>query len=96
MPRRERLRAFARHAAERSCVLRSLKVSLVVGTVLALINHYDLVVGANITVSGLAQILLSYVVPFSVSTFSSASQAMSTEELVARHPSRANILGGDF
>jgi hypothetical protein len=32
---------FLKHACEKTCVYRSMKVALLVGTVLALINHYD-------------------------------------------------------
>ena len=75
----ERLRIFVRYAGERACVLRSLKVALFVGTVLAFINHYDAILARSLGATGLLQILLTYAVPYSVATFGSASQGLQTE-----------------
>jgi len=46
----------------------ALKVALVVGTILNLINHFDLLLGTPITTGTLVQIGLTYVVPYCVST----------------------------
>jgi hypothetical protein len=46
----------------------ALRVALVVGTVLNVINHFDLVLGAPLTQMALVQIGLTYVVPYCVST----------------------------
>ena len=43
-------------------------VSAVVGTVLNLINHYDLLVGAPLTTGAALQLGLTYMVPYLVST----------------------------
>ena len=89
VPAMERLRIFASYAAERRCVLRSLKVALVVGTVLALINHYQTIFSGSLGVTGLVQILLTYAVPYSVATFGSASQAVQMQLAVrprSTHP----------
>jgi hypothetical protein len=79
VPTGERLRIFAKYAAERACILRSLNVALVVGTVLALINHYSAILSATLDAVQFSQILLTYGVPFSVSIFGSASQAVEME-----------------
>lgn len=60
-------------AALRSDVLRTaLKVALVVGTILALINHGPALLSLSLTSSNLLQILLTYLVPYCVSTHSAA------------------------
>ncbi len=79
MPAKGRARLFAKYAFEKRCVARSLKVALVVGTVLALINHFDSIVSASLGVTEMFQILLTYAVPYSVSTFGSAMQAAQME-----------------
>ena len=44
------------------------KLRLVVGTILNLINHFDLLLGTSVTDSALVQIGLTYIVPYCVST----------------------------
>jgi hypothetical protein len=84
VPMRERLERFARHACEKNCVLRSLKVALFVGTVLAFINHYDAILSGSLSSAGVVQILVTYAVPYCVATFGSASQAMQMDASSAR------------
>ncbi len=79
MPAKGRARLFARYAFEKRCVARSLKVALVVGTVLALINHFDSMVSASLGVTETFQIILTYAVPYSVSSFGFAMQAAQME-----------------
>ncbi len=78
-PAAERLRAFARYAGERACAVRSAKVALVVGTVLALINHYQALSSGKAGTVEILQILITYLVPYSVATFGSASQGLQME-----------------
>lgn len=73
------MRLFLRHAADRVCIYRAVKVALVVGTVLALINHYDTMFYGELTSTDIFQILITYFVPYCVSTFSSAMQARHIE-----------------
>ncbi|MEX2525545.1 MAG: nitrate/nitrite transporter NrtS [Gammaproteobacteria bacterium] len=47
---------------------QALRVALVVGTVLTIINHYDLFFGKPLTAKVLIQIMLTYTVPYLVST----------------------------
>lgn len=51
-------------------VKSSIKVSLIVGTVLALINHGPAIVQMSLSSDRVVQILLTYLVPYSVSTYS--------------------------
>jgi hypothetical protein len=46
----------------------AVRVAVVIGSVLTLINHFDLLLGAPVTSTVLAQIGLTYVVPYCVST----------------------------
>jgi hypothetical protein len=69
------MRLFLKHAGDRVCVYRSVKVALVVGTVLALINHLDRILSGSLTATNILQMLLTYLVPYSVSTYGSAMQA---------------------
>lgn len=55
-------------------VKRSLLVALVVGTVLALINHYRSLAAGRVGVEEAVQILLTYLVPYVVATFSAGRQ----------------------
>ena len=67
---------FLKYATERTCVVRSLKVALFVGSVLAIINHFDSIISGSLGVATITQILATYAVPFSVATYGSAMQAM--------------------
>lgn len=49
---------------------RSLRVAMVVGTILFLINQADVVMGGHLSLLVAAKIALTYLVPFSVSTYS--------------------------
>lgn len=90
----ERLRIFARYAGERACVLRSIEVALVVGTVLALINHYQSVLAGSVGTVELLQILVTYLVPYSVATFGAASQGLRMELQGMRGAASVLGLGG--
>jgi len=73
------MRSFLKHALDGVCVRRSLKVALVVGTILALINHYNALLCRTVTATDIVQIAITYLVPYSVATFGSAMQARHIE-----------------
>ena len=54
---------------------RSLKVALIVGTVLALINHGDRLLALDLDREAVLKILLTYLVPYCVSTWASVQTA---------------------
>lgn len=54
-----------------SVVKRSVKYSLIVGFVLTLINHSDAIFGGKVTFSRMVRIMLTFLVPYTVSTLSS-------------------------
>ena len=62
--------SFLQLATTRRVTLTALKVAIVVGTVLATINHGDKVVSGGMLSLDWIKLGLSYFVPYSVSTFS--------------------------
>ena len=52
---------------------RSLKVALIVGTILVLINHLDKILGGALTSTDFLKMGLTYIVPFCVSTYAAVS-----------------------
>lgn len=73
------MRLFIKHACDRICIIRSVKVSLIVGTILGLINHSDAIISGTFGRTNIIQVALTYLVPFCVSTFGSAMQARHIE-----------------
>jgi thiamine transporter ThiT len=73
------MKLFLKHATDRGCVILSIQAALVVGTLLALINHYEHIFRGTLTKINIIQILLTYLVPYSVATFGSAMQARRME-----------------
>jgi hypothetical protein len=62
------MKDFFREALEPETIRTAARVALLVGTVLALINHFDLLMDAPFTVKSGVQIGLTYLVPYCVST----------------------------
>ena len=62
---------FWRAATERSTLIVAIKVALIVGTILLAINQGDIVLSGD--VPPIWKIILTYCVPFSVSSFSTAT-----------------------
>lgn len=58
-------------ATSRKVVRRASRIALIVGVILALINHGDRLINADLGLETLAKILLTFCVPYSVSTYSS-------------------------
>lgn len=54
----------------RPVVRRALAVALVVGTILAIINQADVLISGHVSPLVVAKLGLTYLVPFSVSTYS--------------------------
>lgn len=54
----------------RKSMIRAIKISLIIGTLLTIINQGDMII--NGTFPPLWKIILTYLVPFSVSSYSSA------------------------
>ena len=58
-------------ALRREVVLRAVRVALLVGTILALINHGDRLVYGGMEANDYLKIVLTYFVPYCVSTYAS-------------------------
>jgi len=60
-------------AFSREVVFRGLKVGLVVGTILVAINHGDAIISGNLDAAAAWKILMTYLVPYCVSTYAGVS-----------------------
>jgi hypothetical protein len=69
------MRAWLACAVEASVRKRALKVALLVGSILAVINHGDAVITGSATTAIWVKIVLTFLVPYCVATFASV-QAM--------------------
>jgi len=67
-------------AVRRDVVLRGLKVGGIVGTILVAINQGDLLLAGTVPAEALWKILLTYCVPYCVSTYASVSAIRSASE----------------
>lgn len=75
MPRPESDFAWFEIAFRRSICLRAIKVGVIVGTILMVINHGDTLLNGNITAGTAMKIALTYLVPYVVSTYASVCTA---------------------
>ena len=77
-------------ARQPSVVRRALKIALIVGVLLAVINHGDKIIALSLNFEDCARIALTFCVPYSVSTLSSVmairerTQALSQGAIPAR------------
>ncbi len=67
------MRRWLAAAARPDVVRRSVKVCLLVGTLLVVINYTDRAVNGDLTALDALKMLLTYAVPYCVSTFVSVS-----------------------
>jgi hypothetical protein len=67
--KRENVRIFAIYCTEWDTLLRSVKTALVVGTLLALINHGQDLLSGQFSLHWVIPMLVTYLVPFSVATY---------------------------
>jgi hypothetical protein len=63
-------RPFIAYCLERPTLLFSIRMALIVGTLLAVINHGQAIVTGHFTSDHLLPLLLTYCVPFSVAMYS--------------------------
>lgn len=73
-------------ASQPSVVKRAAKIAMIVGVVLAAINHGDKIVTGSIDLADTAKILLTFLVPYSVSTYSSVLAIREKSQLVQPRP----------
>ena len=63
------LQTLVTYGFEHDTIVRSLKAALVIGTLLGLINHGQALISGHFTLSDLVPLLVTYLVPFSVTTY---------------------------
>lgn len=66
-------------ALQRNIVLRAFKLALVVGSILMLINHGDVMLNNELSQKGFVKIIITYFVPYCVSTYSSTEAICAIE-----------------
>ena len=66
-------------AIQPSIIARGLKFSVIVGSILVLINHGDTIFTSGITSTQWLQIALTYLVPYLVSSLSSVQALLNDE-----------------
>ena len=76
-------RSIISYCLERATLLFALKLALVVGRILALINHGQAIVSGHLTFDQLIPILITYCVPFSVSMYSQVQGKRERDRLYA-------------
>ncbi|AUL97658.1 nitrate/nitrite transporter NrtS [Vibrio vulnificus] len=74
--RKTTLNDFISTAKTPSILKRSIKVAAIVGTVLMMINHGDALFAGQVESERVLKILLTYMVPFCVSTQASVSATL--------------------
>ena len=67
------MKEWLRIAIRGDIVLRSLKVSAIVGTILVAISHGDLILSGQLDASAAWKIPLTYLVPYCVATYGGVS-----------------------
>jgi hypothetical protein len=72
-------RRFLYHWFRRETVSRAVKVAGIVGPILTLINQHDVLWRMEFSTHLFAKILLTFLVPYSVSSFSSARAYMDSD-----------------
>lgn len=68
------MKQFFKYAAQKNSLKKSLKIALLVGTILALINHAGAIFDWNFNTPIIFQIVLDYFVPFGVASYSAAME----------------------
>lgn len=63
-------RSFLAYCLERDTILFAIRMALFIGTILGLINHGQAILTGHFTTDRLVSLLVTYLVPFSVSLYS--------------------------
>lgn len=71
--------SFWWHCTEAGILKTAVRTALVVGTVLAAINHFEAILSGSFAPVQIFKIGLTYMVPFCVATYAGARQAQRAE-----------------
>ncbi|HSF44293.1 MAG TPA: nitrate/nitrite transporter NrtS [Thermoanaerobaculia bacterium] len=80
------MKEWLRIGLQASVRQRALRVALVVGSILLVINHGDAILHGNLTRDRLVRMALTFLVPYLVSTFSSVGAIRELERPRAADP----------
>jgi hypothetical protein len=83
------MREWIALATRPSVVKRSLKYAVIVGLVLILINHSDAILSRKVTFSRFLRMLLTVLVPYTVSTLSSVGTLLDQRRAADRNHQKA-------
>lgn len=72
-------------ALQKTILLRAIKIALIVGTILMIINHGDVMLSDGLSIKEYTKIILTYLVPYCVSTYSSSEAVCAAENLPSIH-----------
>jgi hypothetical protein len=78
------MRQWLKIAMRRDIILRGLKVSAIVGTILVAINQGDLILGGQLDASAAWKIPLTYLVPYCVATYGGVSAIRASDKSQSR------------
>jgi hypothetical protein len=73
-------------ALQTNILTRAIKVALVVGSILMLINHGDVILSNGLSIKEFIKIALTYFVPYCVSTYSSTEAVCAAENKPSINP----------
>jgi len=76
------MRRWLALAMDSTTMIRSMKVAIVVGTILVAINHGDALIAGDLDLGRLLRICLTYVVPFAVATYATVSAHYKNENKI--------------
>jgi hypothetical protein len=77
------MRAWLNLARRRDVVMRAVRVALVVGTLLIMINYADRAIANNLTGVDLIKMAITYLVPYGVSTYSAVGALRAQQSALA-------------
>ena len=77
--------SFLAIASDPSVVRRATKITLIVGVILVLINHGHLLIAGDVDAGTMMRIALTFLVPYSVSTYSSVQAVRDRMQMLESH-----------
>ncbi len=82
----EKWRLLISYCLERDTFFRSMKTALIVGTILALINHGQQFLSGQFAAAWIVPMLVTYLVPFTVATYGQVQGKRQRERLLSATP----------
>ena len=72
----DHFKLYSQIAFSRSVVIRALKVALIIGTIINLINQGNILISFDFSNLNLIKIFLTYIVPYGVTTYTAISMKL--------------------